>query len=66
MVSSYNAIYRDVFNFHKERASKLVGTEAFWRETLAMMTAILEQHGYSELCSDLLLAVYSELERKVR
>lgn len=63
-MSSYNAIYRDVFNFHKERAARLKNTEEFWRETLAMMESIVEKHGRSELCMELLAAVWAELERR--
>ena len=65
-MSSYNAVYRDVFNFHRERAAALKNTEFFWRETLDMMEDLLEKHGRSEMCADMLLAVYAELERRVQ
>lgn len=65
-MSSYNAIYRDVFNFHKERAMCLRNTDEFWRETLSIMETLFEAHGRSEMCADMLLAVFSELERRVQ
>lgn len=63
-MASYTEKYGDVFAFHKERTRHLENTDAFWKETSLRMTEISIKYRADPFVTDMLVAVYGELERQ--
>lgn len=63
-MASYTEKYGDVFAFHKERARHLENIDAFWQETNRRMTEISIKYRADPFVTDMLVSVYSELERQ--
>ena len=59
----YTDVYRDVFQFHKERMRAEM-TPAFWDDTCRMMIEICDKYDNHDFVVDLLAVVFSELERR--
>lgn len=53
-----------MFAFHKERTRHLENTDAFWQETSRRMMEISIKYRADPFVTELLVAVYGELERQ--
>ena len=63
-MANYTEKYGDVFAFHKERARCLCNDEVFWAATARKMTELSQKYVGDPFVSELLVAVYGELERQ--
>ena len=61
---TYREKYGDMFAFHKERTRHLENTDAFWKETSLRMTEISIKYHADPFVTDMLVSIYSELERQ--
>ena len=59
----YQSLYRDVFNLHMKFDPPL-NTEGYWDDFIHAVCEVNRKHNNSAFSKDLLLAVYSEQERK--
>ena len=59
-----NRIYREVYDFHVERFNALRPGLDFIVETVEKMQEIARKHPGEAFCTDMLCAVYSDLERR--
>lgn len=61
--------FREAFNFYEERLASLerqAADDAWWKETVLKMDALVRIAGYDHLLLDLLAVVHAELERVVK
>ena len=63
-MANYTEKYRDVFDFHKERTRHLENTDAFWKDTTLRMAEISMKYHAEPFVTDMLVSIYSELERQ--
>ena len=57
-------MYRDAFDFHKERARHLSNDDAFWNATVDRMTELSAKYSANPFMMEMLTVVYGELERQ--